>query len=377
MKTHAEAAARVKLAVAIFLAATLFGLLLAVQLYFAMRARGEPVPWGAVISAQLPPWYIWACFVPIVARAGSALWIPGEWLRPAAGHVALATGLMFARAGIEAGAAFAFDPGPGSPASIAALPWADVFWGLFRLRMGTDLLAYGMILGVTSALRFNLRWREREQATAQLSIELSEARLRALRGQLNPHFFYNTLNSIAMLVRRERGPDAVELIAGLGELLRFVLDDSRPAQIPLAEELRFVRRYLDVEKIRFGERLGVEVEVSPDAQLALVPTLILQPIVENAVHHGVAKRARVGRVAITATVRDGRLWITVRDNGPGPDPRRRAPSAGVGLRNTRERLGHHFGGDCTLELTREQGDETAVTLGMPYIPAHEHAAVPL
>ncbi|HEX8359823.1 MAG TPA: histidine kinase [Longimicrobium sp.] len=377
MKTHSEAAAKVKLAVAIFLAATLFGLLLAVQLYFALRARGETVAWPVVVAAQLPPWYIWACFVPIVARAGSALWLPGEWLRPAVGHVAVATALMFARAGIEAGAAYAFDPGtPGSRSSIAALPWREVFWGLLRLRMGTDLLAYGMILGVTSAVRFNLRWREREQASAQLSIELSEARLRALRGQLNPHFFYNTLNSIAMLVRRQRGPDAVELIAGLGELLRFVLDDSRPGQIPLAEELRFVQRYLEVEKIRFGERLRVTVEVSPEAQRALVPTLILQPVVENAIHHGVAKRAQVGHLAITAEVRAGRLWITVRDNGPGPDPRRGASSPGVGLRNTRERLKHHFGDDCTLELRREPGDETAAILGMPYIPAHEHSVVP-
>jgi signal transduction histidine kinase len=375
MKAHAEAAAKVKLAAAIFLAATLFGLLLAVQLYFALRARGEAVSWPAVVAAQLPPWYIWACFVPVVARAGSALSAPGEWLRPIAGHAALATGLMFARAGIEAGAAFAFDPAaPGSPASVAALPWRDVFWALFRLRMGTDLLAYGMILGVTSALRYNRRWREREQAAAQLSIELSEARLRALRGQLNPHFFYNTLNSIAMLVRRERGPDAVELIAGLGELLRTVLDDSRPAQIPLAEELQFVRRYLGVEKIRFGERLGVSVEATPQAQLALVPAFVLQPLVENAIHHGVAKRAQVGRLAIAAEVRAGRLWITVSDNGPGPG--RSASASGVGLRNTRERLRHHFGDDFTLELRREPGDETAAVLGIPFIPAPEPSAVP-
>lgn len=372
MTTRNEPSPKAKTVGAILLIATLFGLLLSAQLYFALRARGEAVAWSAIVATQLPPWYIWALFVPIVARAERTFRIQGRWLRAALGHLAVAVGLMFARAAIETAAAFALDLGsPGSPTSVAGIPWEQVFWGLFRMRMGMDLLAYSTILGVTSALRFNAQWRERERAAAQLAVELSEARLRALRGQLNPHFFFNTMNSVAMLVRRERNADAVELIAGLSGLLRFVLDDSHAAEISLQEELHFIQQYLDIEKIRFGDRLRVEIEVTHDAQRALVPTLILQPIVENAIQHGVARRTQGGQLTIAADVCADRLWIRVCDNGPETGTHRVRSSPGIGLRNTRERLTHHYGDAHTFDLRSDPGEGTVVTLGLPFTPTGE------
>jgi LytS/YehU family sensor histidine kinase len=187
--------------------------------------------------------------------------------------------------------------------------------------------------------------------------------------QLNPHFLFNALNSIAMLVRGGRNDEAVRMLAGLGDLLRAVLDDQRPHEVPLRDELDFLRRYLDIEQIRAG-RLRVSVDVAPDAMEARVPNLILQPIVENAIRHGIARSSAAGLVEIGAWRENGSLLLSVRDDGPGVGE---GATDGVGLRNTRARLARMYGDAQTLEMGDAEGGGTRVTLRIPFRAAAEAA----
>jgi two-component system, LytTR family, sensor kinase len=184
--------------------------------------------------------------------------------------------------------------------------------------------------------------------------------------QLQPHFLFNALNSIAMLVRRERKQEALDVVIGFSELLRYVLDEAGTIDVPLAEELRFVRRYLDIERVRFGERLRVVVAVTPEAERALAPNLVLQPLVENALKHGIGHLPSGGAVRISALRRGDRLHIVVENDGPAlATDFSVEQSDGVGLRNLRDRLATLTGGDATLQLASVAGGVSA-TIDMPY-----------
>ncbi|MFI5230422.1 MAG: sensor histidine kinase, partial [Gemmatimonadales bacterium] len=193
-----------------------------------------------------------------------------------------------------------------------------------------DFLA---VIGVAHALRYYRDVGERERATAALQTQLVQARLDALRGQLQPHFIFNTLNAAATLMH-EDVDGADQMLTQLGDLLRASLARSKP-EITLAEELELVDRYLRLMRVRFSDRLSVSCTVDPEARRALVPAFLMQPLVENALEHGIARRAGPGHVAITARTTDGSLEIAVSDDGPGPSVD--APP-GIGLTNTRARL---------------------------------------
>ena len=208
-----------------------------------------------------------------------------------------------------------------------------------------------------SVLYFGLKSYEALQLERERSLRAEagahEARLRALRYQLNPHFLFNTLNAISTLVVEERSREAAAMLARLSEFLRLTLDGGSAAEIPLAEEIEFVRRYLEIEQIRFGERLRVHVAVDDAALPVLVPALLLQPLVENAVRHAVAPREEGGRIEIEARRHGSGLLLRVVDDGGGlvaaPDAAGGA-GRGIGLANTRERLRQCYGGDGRLEL---------------------------
>jgi len=181
--------------------------------------------------------------------------------------------------------------------------------------------------------------------------------------QLNPHFLFNALNSISMLVRGGRSSEAVRMLAGLGDLLRGVLDEERPGEVPLREELDFLRRYLAIEQIR-ADRLEVRMEVAPELMEARVPTLILQPLVENAIRHGISKSSAAGLVEIGAWRENGSLLLSVRDDGPGLSAE--GGREGVGLANTRARLARMYGDQQGLEMENAEGGGTRVTLRLPH-----------
>ena len=204
-------------------------------------------------------------------------------------------------------------------------------------------------------------YRERERALKAEALA-HEARLGALRAQLNPHFLFNSLNAISTLVVDGRTSDATRVIARLGDLLRATLTTGDNIEIPLAEEMDLVRRYLDVEQVRLGDRLTVHVEVEPDAWRGRVPALLLQPLVENAVRHAIAPREEGGHVAISARRRNGRLSVTVEDDGPGLT----SGSHGIGLTNTAERLKYRYGPAHRFDLGHGQLGGLRVDIELPY-----------
>lgn len=222
---------------------------------------------------------------------------------------------------------------------------------------------YWVVLGVVSIFSFHRRLQERELSESRLEAQLAEARIQALRRQLNPHFLFNTLNAVAALMHRD--VSAAELMLDrLSELLRASLEaDDRPLAT-LSEEIALTRLYLDIERERFADRLGVVVEVPCEAEDALVPRLLLQPLVENAVRHGIAPLAAGGTVTVRGAVSGGRLELVVEDDGVGIG-RSRSGGSGVGLRNPRERLEALYGPDATMVVGAGAEGGTVVTIGLP------------
>ncbi len=234
------------------------------------------------------------------------------------------------------------------------------------MRAQFNIPIYWVIVSIVHALSFYRRSEERERQAAELEMLLAEARLQALRMQLHPHFLFNTLNAIATLVHKD-ATAADEMIGNLSELLRATLDTSEH-EIPLHRELDFLNRYLEIQQVRFGDRLRVEKAVDAAALEAMVPPLILQPLVENAVRHGIEPHRAAGLVHIDARRDGGLLRLTVRDSGTGPKPRTQPPQ-GIGLANTRARLRELYGDGARLTLTSGAEGGFSVELQIPY---HEH-----
>ncbi|MFC3549988.1 sensor histidine kinase [Lysobacter cavernae] len=225
-----------------------------------------------------------------------------------------------------------------------------------------NLLMSWLIIGVAHALVYAERAQRREHQTMELESRLANARLEALSAQLNPHFLFNALNSIAEMVHRDA--DAAErMLVDLGALLRHSLDTSHSQEIALREELVALDHYIGIEKMRLGERLRVEWGIDSTLLDARVPHLVLQPLVENAIHHAVATRVTPGEVSVRATRSDSRLILEVRDDGGQPVP---SHGPGIGLNNTRARLLCLYGADHLFEIATQAAGGTLVRLDLPY-----------
>jgi len=249
--------------------------------------------------------------------------------------------------------------------------------GLFsRFSFLYDFIVYVVVLGAGLARNYYVRYQARLEETrrleaeatqlraesAELHAQVADARLNVLRAQLNPHFLFNTLNAVSTLVD-EDPPGARRMIARLSDLLRHTLGESDEQEIPLARELEMLRRYLDIMEVRFQGKLEVSIETEASLDDALVPNLVLQPLVENAFRHGLAQMQTVGRMAVRAARDDGDLVLTVRDNGRGPAKEMRE---GVGLTNTRARLTQLYGASQRLALTAVSGGGALVEVRFPY-----------
>jgi hypothetical protein len=230
-----------------------------------------------------------------------------------------------------------------------------------------DLIVYGGILAMLFGLDYAKRYRDRDLIASQLEAQLAQARLTAMQMQLQPHFLFNALNSVAMLVRTGRSRDALDVIIGFSELLRYVLDEAGTVDVALGTELRFARQYLDIERVRYGDRLAVEMDVPAALEDALVPNLLLQPLVENAIKHGIATRASGGAIAVHVTQERGQLIVRVRNDGPLlPTGWSLDDADGVGLRNVRDRLQAFAGAEATLVLTNvPDGSGVEVRIALP------------
>jgi len=230
----------------------------------------------------------------------------------------------------------------------------------FRHRLPLRLPVFFVVLTAAHALYFYKRGQERERQTLELAAGLAQARLDALKSQIQPHFLFNALNSIAALVHKDPAA-ADEMIGALSEFLRCTLAGSARQEVPLLEELEFVRRYLAIELVRFGDRLKCEQDVPPETFGALVPMLILQPLVENAVRHGLSAISGPAQLTIRARREQETLRIVVADNGPGPGSEN---GEGIGLANTRARLRELYGDKAQVEIRTEGG--CTVELSLPF-----------
>jgi two-component sensor histidine kinase len=226
-----------------------------------------------------------------------------------------------------------------------------------------DVLAYGSLAGITHAVHFYRRYRERERRALFLESNLNKARLNALQAQLQPHFLFNTLNAIATLLRRD--PKAAEAtLTSLSELLRLSLSQSNNQEISLREEMQFLDRYLEIQQTRFGDRLRFEQQIEPAALDCLVPTLLLQPLVENAIRHGIEPSGNPGVVRVSAQQVDGRLAVSVEDDGVGlgAEP---AASSGIGLSNLKARLETLYGARQEMHVRARPEGGVAVRITIP------------
>jgi LytS/YehU family sensor histidine kinase len=236
--------------------------------------------------------------------------------------------------------------------------------GFFRWFLVENLF-YWTVLGAGMAWNYAVKARERELRASQLESQLVQAQLQALRMQLHPHFLFNTLHAVSVLIRKGEDQAAVRMIAGLSDLLRLALDSVGAHEVPLRQEIDFVERYLAIERIRYQDRLEVSVSLAPDTLDALVPNLLLQPLVENAIRHGIARAPFASQISIQSERSEGRLEIRIRDTGPGPQAVADS-GTGVGLRNARERLFRLYGPDQELRLTPAEGGGALVTVRLPF-----------
>ena len=372
MKTLPRAPARSRRAAALLRAAawvlaawTLVGLFRAADRYFSdpfQLRRLEFGLWEALAQSLLAA-YIWAAFTPAVVWIGRrCLPARARWAAQI-GSLALAS-LVFP---VMHCAVFqlAYPLLMGFPC-VVAVQLAAVRQ-LLPLAFPTHFVTFWGIVGTTWMLRYATLSRERELRASQLETRLTSARLETLKMQLHPHFLFNTLNSILPLVFRD-GEAASRTVARLADLLRLSLQNETNDLIPLRKELDLLQIYLEIQKTRFQDRLTVRLDVAPDLGGALVPNLILQPLVENAIKHGIAANPGAGTVEVRVR-REGehRLTLLVRDDGPGPpEGGRRGAGVGVGLRNTRDRLELLYGDDHDFAFRGAPGLGCEVAMSIPF-----------
>ena len=241
------------------------------------------------------------------------------------------------------------------------------------------VLTYWTILGVQSGYGWYQRYQERQQAalrlelrSSQLERQLTQAHLSALKMQLQPHFLFNTLNTIMVLVRQQKGPEAEEMLARLSDLLRCVLEDVQAQEVPLSRELEYLQLYLSIEQVRFQDRLRIDVAADPEVLDAALPHMALQPIVENAIRHGIGRSSTAGAIGITACRVNDSVEIRIQDDGPGLTPGNGSTNGGIGLSNTRARLKELYGDAAGLTVRNGERGGVVATMTLPF-----HASAPI
>jgi two-component system, LytTR family, sensor kinase len=310
------------------------------------------IPW-----LILTPVIIWTCSQYTLER--------GHWQKTLQVYVLLCLGSL-ALVGAFAWWSPPLSPGP-APGPAVAMP-NDLRTTLYLVlrRVTFQIPTFCGLVAIAHALRFYERSNERERRGLELQASLAQARLQALRMQMNPHFLFNTLNSIASLVQ-EDGKKAEEMITALSELLRLTLRGTDRQEVTVREELQFLERYLQIEKTRFGERLQVERFIDPDTLNGLVPILILQPLVENAVKHGIETRIAPGRIRLEIRRAGDQLAFTVSDNGRDQAaPVNGELREGIGLGNTRSRLKELYGDRSQMKLGFGGGTGFTAEIQIPW-----------
>jgi two-component system LytT family sensor kinase len=339
----------------------LFGIFFALLSYLLWRMDGERMTLGQAFARRLPYGLIGAALSPLV------LWLArqfpverGVWLRNCLVHIAASmfvSGLQKFLFDILLAAAY-----PHKQLSVSSMLVSIGSW------LDDGVALYWAILVMNYAFDYYHRYQHGLIEAAQLQTQLVQAQLQALKMQLHPHFLFNTLHTISALVHED--PEAAErTIARLSDLLRISLENTSLQEIPLKQELDFLNLYLDIEKTRFEDRLEVTFEIEPGAEGALVPNLILQPLVENSIRHGLAPRAAGGRLCISAARQRGNLLLMVKDNGCGLPPDHSGRRRGLGLAATRGRLERLYGHAQSLVLRNLRSGGVEACIVMPFAVA--------
>jgi signal transduction histidine kinase len=361
---------RARLALVACAVMTVVGLAEAAQVYLAASGMGRPVAFTRALSATMPSWYVLLALTPFV------VWLsrrvppePGNLRRALAVHVPAAALYSLTHLVVASWLSdyVFFHEMP--------IPFWVNLQRLFGVYFLMDMLTYAAVVAVYRGWIARRQLREREREAAQLALErsrletsLARAHVDALRMQLNPHFLFNTLNTVSVLAMKGERQRVVRMLTQLSDLLRLSLDQSDPL-VPLREELEFLDRYLEIEQIRFGDRLLLRRDIDAAALDAEVPSLLLQPLLENAIRHGIARRPGVGRIDLTVRVEGAALVVTVRDTGPGFSPEALTGArAGVGLSNTRARREELFGERQSLALHNAAEGGGVVCVRLPYTP---------
>jgi len=344
----------------------LVGTILSAEFYFNLRVLEQEVAFYDVAWPQYLRSGVWVVLAPIVCWLARRVPLvePGRRGMGIAFHLTASVLLM---------AAYYFARLTYVMISNGE-PWAEflsVAQKNFYGRNVIDIAYYWIILSSVYVYDLKRRFRETELNAAQLSARLAEAELNTLKSQLHPHFLFNTMNTIAVLVREGRSADAVVLLSKLSTLLRQALEQTRSSEVALAQELEFVGNYVQIQQARFPDRLGFSCDVPADLRDQPVPALFLQPLVENAILHGVSGKAGPGQVSVRACAEHGALVLEIRDDGLG-FPVGAARREGIGLGNTRERLNRMYGKDAKLEVISEPGQGSCVRVHIP-LSTHRHS----
>jgi two-component system, LytTR family, sensor kinase len=349
----------------IFVVGVLTGLYFAIQVYLQRAFENRPITLTQALLRGLVFWLLWAISSPLILWLARTFPIPRrDWLDALLFH--LPAGFIFSLAHLLSYVFITSSLSNGSPpATFDGL--LQEFQPVFISGFAWWSLVYWTILIASYAFEYYRRYQEGAIKASQLEAQLAQAQLQALKMQLHPHFLFNTLHSISALMR-EDVEMADQMIARLGDFLRLTLHNIGDQETTLKEELNFLRCYLEIEQIRFQDRLTTLIDVDPASMEARVPNLFLQPIVENAIRHGIAPQKGRGTIAIRAGRSNGRLKVQVQDNGPGLRPHSHGMK-GVGLANTRARLHQLYGDDHLLELTNVIDGGLVVNLEIPFSDA--------
>src|SRR5438045_4136146 len=334
-----------------------------------VKVQGTHVSWVIVGAPEFVYWYVWAAYTPLVIGLAKRFPLTGPRFLP---HIAIHTVTSFIMAPLGSVTAYFLSRGllgllfrmtdPG------ALRLLSTFTVSVLSMSFTGILTYWLVVGLYQSVHFYQAAMERQTIAAQLETQLSHAELENLKSQLHPHFLFNSLHTIGVLMQ-EDVEAASHLLVSLGDLLRMALE-RRENEITLQSELEFVGKYLEIEQTRFHDRLKVHIDVPTDLLGIYVPTLALQPLVENASKPDISGHSAADRPDLAAQRTNGRVSLRVRDDGPGPAPGSRL-RFGVGLINVQSRLKQLYGDESSLEVTGGDGRGCEAIITIPLRSSHE------
>ena len=347
----------------IFTLWTLVALFFTSQVTMQNRLSQRPISFLRVMTWQLSSGYVWFALMPLI------LWLArkfpfeqGKWKISVPVHFVMSILVALGQQAIDA----LILPKLGYPPNRKFPSYLETYRVFLLINFHLGIAIYWATIGIKYAIGYYQKYRERELRASQLEARLAQTRLQVLKMQLHPHFLFNTLNAISELVYKD--PEIAEqMITNLSDLLRLSLDNVIVQEVPLQQELEFLKKYLDIEQTRFHDRLSVDMKIDPDTLDACVPNMILQPLVENAIKHGIAPRSIGGHIEIEAEKQNGNLFLSVSDDGVGlPNKDISVLKEGVGLSNTRARLRHLYGDQHRFDLQPLADGGLALKLEIPF-----------